>query len=825
MKKTILLLTIICLLTAGFFNSLKAETDVSVNLEQELSCAESYPELIAVDFDGSDDGELVTENGILENIVDGSYIMFSNIDIRCATGITVLAAAPNDRGYIEIRLGSISGPLLGKTEVINTAAWSPMSYINADIDSSEVTTDSEDIYFVFVASGTSRYLYNLYSLKFNNSDSVPTDEEITVSTLSELQSAVLGDNQHIILDNGGDNIYNFEDDLPSVLRKIEVSGSNNTIDLTGVYINVPVGSVSSTYFVISGNNNIILGGEIEDTYRNGITEITDFSTYNQDRDNLAHGLGGDAVVTITGEGNLVDGLKLTTRGSFPYGYGSIYGIGAENEFGLDKRCGILINGKKNSLDNVVLHQRAFGHGIFMQGDADETVITNTQVDGRVRLGAEFYEETEPYDLPFLSDYLEPFYDDKPIDKTEMHSLCEDGIRMYNIPGSVTIENCTVDQMRGGIRLYLGGQATVNNVTSTNCGSSNYNLPGNVGTITNSFGNFAYAPLSDFALDRNGYNAEWTIIPSPHATGPHNLMDVNGNNHKLIFHRIEGPTDTNLSREIVVTGTGSTIINETEYTIRLKSTSSENTIFSCGEGQIIDEGFNNTTTRFENCEDIVIEDTECEVVETFSKIEAEDFCEQYGVEIETNAEQELGNIGYIGNGDWVMFKNVDFGTGALSVTASIAGQRSGNIEFRLGSITGTLIGTIPVVSTGGWQTWNSFSTNLEGATGVQDLYLVFTSTESGSLFNLDYFQFYTTLGINDILESEINMHPNPVKDVLYIKSDINAKVNIFDSLGNLIISKKLSSDQSTIDTSYLNSGVYIVRLEKDNGVQFKKLIKH
>ncbi|WP_434035568.1 carbohydrate-binding protein [Formosa sp. 4Alg 33] len=823
MRKITFLLTIVCLLTTGLFSSLKAQADAT-NFQKELSCAESYPELIAVDFKGSDDGILKTENGILENIVDGSYIMFSDIDVRCATGITVLAAAPSERGYIEIRLGSISGPLLGQTEVINTAAWAPMSYINADIDSSEVNTDSEDIYFVFVASGTSRYLFNLYSFKFNIGDSEPTDQEITVSTLSELQSAVLDDNQHIILNNGGDNRFNFEDDLPAVLRKIEVSGSNNTIDLSRVYIDVPVGSVSSTYFVISGDNNVIIGGEIEDTYRSGITEITDFSAYNQDRENLAHGLGGDAVVTITGEGNLVDGLKLTTRGSFPYGYGSMYGIGAENVFGLDKRCGILINGKNNTLDNIVLHQRAFGHGIFMQGDADETVIKNTQVDGRVRLGAELYNETEPYDLPYLTDYKQPYNSDLPIDNTEMHSLSEDGIRMYNIPGSVTIDNCTVDQMRGGIRLYLGGKATVNNVTSTNCGSSNYNLPADVGTITNSYGNFAYAPLSDFALNRGGYNAEWTIIPSPHATGPHNLMDVNGGGHNLVFHRTLGPIDTDLSRAIVVSGSGSTIVNETEYTIILKSTASGNTILSCGGGTIIDEGSNNTLTYFDNCEDVVIEEEECTVVDPFVRVEAEDFCESYGVQIETNTDG-TGNIGYINNGNWIMFNDIDFGNGALSVSVGMASDRDGgNVEFRLGSETGTLIGTATVGNTSGWQTYEDVSVNLTEATGVQDLYLVFTGEGSSSLFNLDYFQFYTTLGIHDVLESEIKMFPNPVKNELHIIKATGAQVDVYDSLGKLILSQDILSDETIINTSNLHSGIYFVRFQKNNGVLFKKIIK-
>ena len=173
----------------------------------------------------------------------------------------------------------------------------------------------------------------------------------------------------------------------------------------------------------------------------------------------------------------------------------------------------------------------------------------------------------------------------------------------------------------------------------------------------------------------------------------------------------------------------------------------------------------------------------------------------------------------------MFSDVDFGSSALSISASIAGKRSGNVELRLGSISGTLIGTIPVVSTDGWQTWQTFTANLTGASGVHDLYLVFISTESGSLFNLDYLQFSTTLGVNEILESKIKMYPNPVKNELHINKARGAKVDVYDTLGKLILTQYILNDESVINTSSLNAGIYFIRFQKDKGVVFKKIIKN
>ena len=87
--------------------------------------------------------------------------------------------------------------------------------------------------------------------------------------------------------------------------------------------------------------------------------------------------------------------------------------------------------------------------------------------------------------------------------------------------------------------------------------------------------------------------EWTIIPSPHAIGPHNIADVQGNKHTIVFHRTPGPLDT-ASRPIVVTGDNSTIRNETEYRIILESGANNNTITSAGE--VIDNGSNNDVTQ-------------------------------------------------------------------------------------------------------------------------------------------------------------------------------------------------------------------------------------
>ena len=92
-------------------------------------------------------------------------------------------------------------------------------------------------------------------------------------------------------------------DLPSRSRGISCSGSNNTIVLSGVYVTAPVGSTSRSYISISGDNNTFKGGVFEDIYPSGLEEVTDFSSYNQNRSTLAKGLRGGAVLAVTGDDN------------------------------------------------------------------------------------------------------------------------------------------------------------------------------------------------------------------------------------------------------------------------------------------------------------------------------------------------------------------------------------------------------------------------------------------------------------------------------------------------------------------------------------------
>lgn len=88
-----------------------------------------------------------------------------------------------------------------------------------------------------------------------------------------------------------------------------------------------------------------------------------------------------------------------------------------------------------------------------------------------------------------------------------------------------------------------------------------------------------------------------------------------------------------------------------------------------------------------------------------------------------------------------FEVVDFINGAKSFSVRVAFATSGgNIELHMDSLHGALVGTCAVRNTGGWQTWTTITCSIGGATGVRDLFFVYTGSSTGYLFNVNWWEF-------------------------------------------------------------------------------------
>jgi hypothetical protein len=82
--------------------------------------------------------------------------------------------------------------------------------------------------------------------------------------------------------------------------------------------------------------------------------------------------------------------------------------------------------------------------------------------------------------------------------------------------------------------------------------------------------------------------------------------------------------------------------------------------------------------------------------------------------------------------------VNFGAGFTNLSVREASFGAGTLVLHLDSPTGPIISSFALTSTGGWQTWQTLHASVSGASGLHDLYAVFSG--SSALGNLNWFQF-------------------------------------------------------------------------------------
>ncbi len=253
------------------------------------------------------------------------------------------------------------------------------------------------------------------------------------------------------------------------------------------------------------------------------------------------------IINITGSGVVLRDIDITTSGSSPWGYGSLYGISGGE---VRKMNGIRIGHPAVGvrLQNCRVHMRAMGHAIFVQGAVD-TVIEDCHVDGLLRPTNEILAERSGFAFArgFKStgrNYVEgvvvgPRGEILP---DEMIALSEDGIRLYpeargdHPTGATTIRHCTVRQMRRGICTGLGRAAdTVINCEVRDCVAAGFNIgKGDVLENCRADANYAEA-LSCPYMNSHGAKVDLEILDSRGGLANNLVATLNGRNHVVRLH--------------------------------------------------------------------------------------------------------------------------------------------------------------------------------------------------------------------------------------------------------------------------------------------------
>ena len=137
------------------------------------------------------------------------------------------------------------------------------------------------------------------------------------------------------------------------------------------------------------------------------------------------------------------------------------------------------------------------------------------------------------------------------------------------------------------------------------------------------------------------------------------------------------------------------------------------------------------------------------VDARSTIEAENYTAQSGTIVETTTDTGGGqNVGAIGNGDWLRYDGVNFGSTPATqfkarVASGAAAGVSGLVQVRLDSPSNPPIGDFAIANTGGWQSWRTVPANISGVTGTHTVYLTFSSGQPADFVNVNWFTFSTS----------------------------------------------------------------------------------
>lgn len=127
----------------------------------------------------------------------------------------------------------------------------------------------------------------------------------------------------------------------------------------------------------------------------------------------------------------------------------------------------------------------------------------------------------------------------------------------------------------------------------------------------------------------------------------------------------------------------------------------------------------------------------------SDVSGSSFAEESHVGSDSIIKKADHRIENIRSGSWVKYPAFDFGEGVgcnYAWVEAASARSGGTLEMRVDGLTGPMIGTLDITTTGSESTYKPFGLKLPTAVkGVKDLYLIF-SGEEGDLFTLSRFRF-------------------------------------------------------------------------------------
>ncbi|HRE79760.1 MAG TPA: hypothetical protein PLN52_01870 [Opitutaceae bacterium] len=318
-----------------------------------------------------------------------------------------------------------------------------------------------------------------------------------------------------------------------------------------------------------------------------------------------------SAIHLTGRGLVVRNVSLRLSGSYPYGYGSYFGINTDGLIQPKKQNGIRIGGIDNQVLNCRVLMRCFGHAIVLTG-AQNAVVKDCFIEGVLRETDEILAEKSgpAFDLDFKQ------YTGPRIPAGTMTSLSEDGIRAYPFDPEtkrpthdIRVENCRVVRMRRGICLaFASGNNSITGCEVRESERVAYHVQTNT-TIWDSSGDALYSQVLDLSNATSKDSVvDLTVLDSRGFKGHRVLATINGVGHRVAlkeaapgFVSAEFTVDVAQARsapgEAPANSSASRLhlTNLTPARVVLHSTAQAVMVVS--RGLVVNQGSENTVRRF------------------------------------------------------------------------------------------------------------------------------------------------------------------------------------------------------------------------------------
>ena len=306
---------------------------------------------------------------------------------------------------------------------------------------------------------------------------------------------------------------------------ITFSGDDNTFNFNGVDIELDTKlrtalnpPIHTDEFLVTGNNNTFQGLSLRC---------------------IGQGTSpGGTLMQVAGKGNILKDITLYVTGSFPYGYGDLFGKGkaAETTIKHKKHSGLLVTGSNTKLYRCKLYSRSFGHCFFVQQNPQNVYFEDCYAEGEVRSTDDILAEKSgpAFDVKFKT-WTQNREGEYVVTPGYMKSLCEDGFRLYGQSDNIYFKNCTAKNTRGGFELRAKGVRLEN---CTTIGTERAYWVGDDALVKNCTGDANYGPL--MFVEGSNVDVELILDPAESDRLVHALVTIQGSNNKVVLKAAKGP---------------------------------------------------------------------------------------------------------------------------------------------------------------------------------------------------------------------------------------------------------------------------------------------